>query len=230
MLIFNRIIIFSGEDFHQFSCGSFIKKKRIPDEQNKIDVFDILRNEMMHSVSVLLSEDIDENEINSTKNAKRLYHSCMDEELINKNSEQEFRTLLDEEFGGWPILDLPTVNTSKREFERPILEKLIKLRRIGFKSLIEMHVTLNPKDPTLMILKIKQPLWFFNKHYYSDVKFLSAYEEYMSKYVLYLNKNLKAEQINEQISNMIELEKLFAMVNKFTRPQHKTLYLIIIIL
>jgi predicted metalloendopeptidase len=31
------------EDFHSFSCGSFIKTKRIPDEQTKTDVFDMLR-------------------------------------------------------------------------------------------------------------------------------------------------------------------------------------------
>ncbi len=31
------------EDFHAFSCGSFIKTKRIPDDQTKTDVFDLLR-------------------------------------------------------------------------------------------------------------------------------------------------------------------------------------------
>jgi membrane metallo-endopeptidase-like protein 1 len=38
-------------NFHEFSCGSFVKTKRIPDEQGKIDVFDILRIELLQSVS-----------------------------------------------------------------------------------------------------------------------------------------------------------------------------------
>lgn len=41
----------TGEDFHLFSCGSFIKNKRIPDEQTKHDVFDILRNNLAYSVA-----------------------------------------------------------------------------------------------------------------------------------------------------------------------------------
>jgi hypothetical protein len=40
-----------GEDFHQFTCGSFVKKKRIPEEQARIDAFDILRQDLTYFVS-----------------------------------------------------------------------------------------------------------------------------------------------------------------------------------
>jgi hypothetical protein len=46
-----NVLFLKGEDFHLFSCGSFIKNKRIPDEQTKHDVFDILRNNLAYSVA-----------------------------------------------------------------------------------------------------------------------------------------------------------------------------------
>lgn len=38
-------------DFHQFSCGSFVKLKRIPDEVSKIDLFEILRTKLANEVA-----------------------------------------------------------------------------------------------------------------------------------------------------------------------------------
>lgn len=31
---------------------------------------------------------------------------------------------------------------------------MVNLRKIGFKTLIDMHVTLNPKDPEYLIIKV----------------------------------------------------------------------------
>lgn len=37
-----------------FSCGSFIKNQRIPEDQSKLDVFDVLRTKLGHSLSGIL--------------------------------------------------------------------------------------------------------------------------------------------------------------------------------
>jgi membrane metallo-endopeptidase-like protein 1 len=39
------------EDFYQFSCGSFLKEVRIPDEQSKIDEFFMLRDQVAYSIA-----------------------------------------------------------------------------------------------------------------------------------------------------------------------------------
>ena len=39
------------KDFYQFSCGGFIKSKRIPDEQSRVDVFDDLRDNLAYNVA-----------------------------------------------------------------------------------------------------------------------------------------------------------------------------------
>lgn len=40
-----------GEDFSEFACGVFNRNQRIPDDQNKIDVFDILRTNLANQMS-----------------------------------------------------------------------------------------------------------------------------------------------------------------------------------
>lgn len=55
--------------------------------------------------------------------------------------------VLTKEFAGWPILNSKIKNIS-------ILQRMITLRKIGFKTLIDFHVTLNPKDPQYLILKV----------------------------------------------------------------------------
>lgn len=154
-----------------------------------------------------MDEKIDDKEIDATKNAKRLYKSCVDEDLINKNAESEFLSVLEADFGGWPILKPAATLYSS---QRPILDKIIQMRRIGFRSMIDMFVTLNPKDPELLILKIKQPGWLFNKHYYSDASFMEAYKDYMRKYIGFLNPSLN--NLDKDIDMMIKLETDIAMV------------------
>lgn len=67
------------EDFYQFTCGAFLKTKRIKDEESKINEFSLLRDKLAYTVGDLLAEPIDEKESNATKNAKALFQSCMDE-------------------------------------------------------------------------------------------------------------------------------------------------------
>lgn len=136
-------------------------------------------------------------------------------------------SILEEEFGGWPILK----NNSNPTANETIIQKLVKIRKIGFKPLIDLHVTLNPKDPQSLMLKvnfkidtfklmfnlkqsmlfkIKQPSWLFNKLYYNDTNFVTAYKEYMYKYIFYLNES--NVDLQNKINKIFELEKLIAYV------------------
>ncbi len=127
-------------------------------------------------------------------------------EIIHTQGELNFLTLIDQEFGGWSILnpDLPAKNLT-------IIEKLVLLRKIGFKPLIDIRVAPNPKNPQLNILKIKQPSWFFSKQYYNDEKFEAAYKEYLLKYVTFLNTTTLPE-IEKKVDMIFEIEKNLALV------------------
>ena len=50
LTLLNFCLIFL-DDFYEFSCGGFLKSKRIPDEQPRIDVFDDLRDTLAYNVA-----------------------------------------------------------------------------------------------------------------------------------------------------------------------------------
>lgn len=193
-----------GEDFHQFSCGSFIQNQRIPQDQSKFDVFDILKQKLAYFVSDILASQIDSIDIEATVKAKRLYRSCMNEDQVNQNGEAEFIQIIGEYFGGWPILQQTAQNMT-------IMKKLLTLRKYGFRPLIDIKITPNPKNPRGNILRLKQPSWLFNQQYYVDKKFELAYKEYLTKFASYLNPGLTG-RIEDQVSRVFEMEKAIAMM------------------
>ncbi len=126
----------------------------------------------------------------------------MNEDQINLRGEENFIQILEEYFGGWPLLGQVDQNLT-------IYSRLLKLRRIGFKPLIDIRVTPNPKIPNTNMLKLKQPTWFYSKKYYEEKAFKNAYVEYLKKFVVYLNPSLD-DKNDEQINRIFELEKNIA--------------------
>jgi len=58
----------------------------------------------------ILETPITQADGNATKKAKTLFMSCIDEDTIEKRGEQPLIKLLDEEFGGWPLLKSESKN------------------------------------------------------------------------------------------------------------------------
>jgi predicted metalloendopeptidase len=74
-VILNKL---KGNDFNQFTCGSFIKNRRIPDDASDTSSFTDLRTALTNAVSDALSS-YTSNDIEATTNAKNFYFSCLDE-------------------------------------------------------------------------------------------------------------------------------------------------------
>ena len=70
--------------------------------------------------------------------------------MINKNGEEKFLKVLNKDLTSWPIIN----NSSTPQNNLTIIEKLVALRNLGFKPLIDVHVGLNPKNPKYSILKV----------------------------------------------------------------------------
>lgn len=60
-----------------------------------------------------------------------------------------FYKYINEDLGGWPILDQQLNNIS-------IIDKLIKLKLTESSQIFEVFVSANPKNPTLNILRVKK--------------------------------------------------------------------------
>ncbi len=95
----------------------------------------------------ILSSPVDEEDINATINAKRLFQSCMNEDLLTKIGEDRFKKILSEELDGWPLIGIPS--TSKT-----IIDKMVSIRKFGFKPLLDLQITLNPRATQFLILKV----------------------------------------------------------------------------
>lgn len=68
-----------GDNFYEFSCGSFQKNTRIPDDQSRVDTFDTLREKLAYNLADLLALPVEQNENESVIKAKNLFKSCLNE-------------------------------------------------------------------------------------------------------------------------------------------------------
>lgn len=62
-------------------------------------------------------------------------------------SESKFLEVIDNQMGGWPVL-------ARSQNNFTLFEIMVKLRKMGLNSLIDLYVDFNPKDPQTFILKV----------------------------------------------------------------------------
>jgi endothelin-converting enzyme len=144
------VTLIKGEDFNQFSCGSFIKNRRIADDASTADTFGDLRNNLAAAVSGVLSEPVGANDTNSTENAKIYYKACMNETRLEETGVQELLKVIDE-LGGWLLIKPnPPIEITKES----IFKKIVQLRKLDLNPLFTAYVSTNPKTPDVYILRV----------------------------------------------------------------------------
>ena len=77
-------------------------------------------------------------------------------DYLEKNGEAIFLSIIDNEFGGWPLIR----NNFEVLANETLIQKMVRIRKLGFKPLIDIHVTLNPKDPQYLMLKVIYNIYF----------------------------------------------------------------------
>ena len=161
------------EDFNEFSCGMF-KKRRIPNDATSTDVFSDLRvalslavagnkkinklqTKKKHQVKLLklnvnkdeIEKPVDSEDITATENAKLYYQSCMDEKTIEDKGEQALKDVINSQLGGWPLISL-----SYNPDSSTLIQKLVRLRKLNIQPLFYFYLEANPKKPSQAILRV----------------------------------------------------------------------------
>jgi hypothetical protein len=90
-----------------------------------------------------LETPIGDTDVNATKKAKILYLSCIDEETIEKRAEKPLLKLLDEEFGGWPLL---RNNSHNKEYVSAVAMDWVKIIVLTLQILIFILILFNSKE------------------------------------------------------------------------------------
>ena len=188
------------DDFNQFSCGSFIKNRRIPDDGNAIDVFVDLSTNLRYDLSDSLAE-VSKNDIESTKNAKNYYASCIDQDDIEANGEKALIDMINTKFNGWQL-----ISSTNKVTEESVFNKIVNFDKMSLRSFFEIFVSEDPKNPTKNILRLQQPSWFSQKKQYLTAEWVSMYRNYVSRFVASLNKFQSTAFSKEEADKMVDLE------------------------
>lgn len=101
-------------------------------------------------------EKIDSSELKAIRSAKTLFKSCKDEDTIEDNGEFKLLKFLNEELGGWPLLNEFYYNPNPNN----TLKTLVNLHQVGVYPLFYFYASVNPSDPNYFVLRVSVNLIF----------------------------------------------------------------------
>ncbi|KAL3285781.1 hypothetical protein HHI36_000305 [Cryptolaemus montrouzieri] len=128
------------DDFHQFVCGSFIKKAK---EYNKATILKSMQEQTESRIEALITADPDDTSTHSLKLQRQFYRSCINTTSIEADENEHFLTLLDA-MGGWPVIK--SNFWDEKNFDWNMM--MVKARKLGlsFQKFIGFHVTTNDEN------------------------------------------------------------------------------------
>lgn len=65
------------EDFYEFACGNYIKRKSMPDDKSTVNVPHTISDELETKIRVILEDENSNCDVRAFKLAKKLYKNCM---------------------------------------------------------------------------------------------------------------------------------------------------------
>ena len=91
-------------------------------------------------------------QLKSVMNAHILYRSCIDEESIEVAGIEPVLSLINEEFGGWPILEDSSWNSSMFDFAN----LLLKLRQYNFDIIFRIGTDIDEQNSSTTTIIVSQ--------------------------------------------------------------------------
>lgn len=67
------------DDFYQFTCGNFMNRTIIPEDESQVTAFSLTNNHLNTQLYALLNEPIEKDEIFPFVLVKKYFKVCMDE-------------------------------------------------------------------------------------------------------------------------------------------------------
>ena len=191
-------------DFYQFACGGFIAETVIPDHQTWEGSYSIVRyklNERLRKIFEAKSLETDPKVYGSVRN---LYHTCMDEDSIEKNSVNDLKELVGK-LGGWPVVEGDKWMGENFKWH----ELSIKASEEGLSSdrMISIGIATDSKDSERRILEIDQPGFGLSREYLIkgiDDKDVQAYYSYMVQTAVFMGADEEVAKV--EMKEALELE------------------------
>ncbi|GAU91875.1 hypothetical protein RvY_04050 [Ramazzottius varieornatus] len=138
------------QDFYSYVCGKWEKNNPIPDDKSSYDTFTKMRDNLDFILRGLLEKPVGPEDSSAVRKAKKLYESCVNEEIIERRGAEPLLKFL-QELGGWPVID-STWNASHFSFE----ETVATLRNMHNDILISLWIGPDGKNSSWNVLQIDQ--------------------------------------------------------------------------
>jgi len=224
------------DDFYQFTCGNFIKKSVIPDDDVEISSFSTNMNKNKNTLRSILEGDykgtnnLTLEQQNSDKKIflqlKNYYNSCMDEKTINSKGKKPLNDLLKQ-------LEIYKNRDSYKNADG-LATLNAKLLSHGVSLLFYAVVSSNINDPDHKVIGITSPdVGLPAKEYYENEEIVSKYkgtikeilssilsdEEDGGNFFTRLFGFGKKRDFDKLSNSIVEFEKKLA--NLFVPPERK---------
>ncbi|CAF1238982.1 unnamed protein product [Adineta steineri] len=202
-------------DFNQFGCGTYIKNNRIPDDSTTTDFLQTQLSDNIVDILTSLPPN-DTNEPKAIINARNLYHSCINEQYIEDEGISLILSLINNEFGGWPIRQ-----NSSDDSTFDISNLLLKVRKYQNNIVFGIGTSVDDTNSTEYVLTIGQgDLGLGEREYYmSESKITVAYRRYMFDLASILSNDTST--IEQDVNDIYEFEKQIGKCYRTTGEQQQ---------
>ncbi|KAJ8668492.1 hypothetical protein QAD02_010155 [Eretmocerus hayati] len=198
------------ENFYQFACGGFVKNAIIPEGETKTDAFVQARIYQRRWLRATLEEEVTQAESKVIRYTKTLYKSCMNVDLIERQSLETLSGIL-QNLGRWPA-DFGGSNVPN--FLWTTLES--QFRKLGYarNHFISVFITLDQKNSTQWRITLDQPQLSLAREYLlkglngEEVK---AYLDYMIDVAVFLGSS--KEFASKKLRKALEFEISLANIS-----------------
>ncbi|CAF4114520.1 unnamed protein product, partial [Adineta steineri] len=174
------------EDFFEFTCGTWLKTHKIPDD----DILTLpLPNEMTN--------------IQSIRNARILYDSCNNETNIESDGVTAILSLVNNEFGGWPILQGSSWNAASFNFSN----LLLKLREYSSNIIYSCDTETDEKNSSVYYIQVSQSNLALEQrsNYVGESKLITAYQQFIRDFASTLTNDTTT--IAQDVTDIYNFEK-----------------------
>ncbi|CAF0837890.1 unnamed protein product [Adineta steineri] len=193
------------EDFFEFTCGTWLKTHKIPDDAGSQDTINGLRTQLDSDVVDILTLPLpnEMTSIQSIKNARILYDSCNNETNIESDGVDAILSLVNDEFGGWPILQGSSWNATSFNFSN----LLLKLREYSNNIIYSCGTSTDDRNSSVYYIRVSQSDLALEQrsNYVGETKLNSAYQQFIRDFASTLTTDTTT--IQQDVTDIYNFEK-----------------------
>ncbi|CAF3791141.1 unnamed protein product [Adineta steineri] len=193
------------EDFFEFTCGTWLKNHKIPDDAGSQDTFNALRTQLDSDVVDILTLPLpnEMTNIQSIKNARILYDSCNNETNIESDGVNAILSLVNNEFGGWPILQGSSWNAASFNFSN----LLLKLREYSSNIIYSCGTSTDDRNSSVYYIRVSQSDLALEQrsNYVGESKLITAYQQFIRDFASLLTNDTTT--IAQDVTDIYNFEK-----------------------